>query len=146
MWCLFQLHMQKVLVVSLGRTIFICSTDQQNMTWSWLLLHLSQSKHTSAQNEQSITEKTGKLTSLFGLSSIETSAGMPFRRRTSDLTWETKIKVQWFTNKADYETSTRSLPASRVPSWALHGETTSPAPPLLLFKGWASFFLTNWQT
>lgn len=40
-------------------------------------------------------EKISKLTSLFGLSSIETSAGMPFRRRTSDLTWrESKEKMK----------------------------------------------------
>lgn len=35
-------------------------------------------------------DRNSKLTSLFGMSSIETSAGMPFRRRTSDFTWKTK--------------------------------------------------------
>lgn len=40
-------------------------------------------------------EKISKLTSLFGLSSIETRAGMPFRRRTSDLTWrESREKIK----------------------------------------------------
>lgn len=51
-----------------------------------------QSKHTSAKNELKATEKVSKLTSLFGLSSMETNAGMPFRRRTSDLTWKAERK------------------------------------------------------
>lgn len=67
-------------------------------------------------------EKISKLTSLFGLSSIETSAGMPFRRRTSDLTWKTKKSTVVHKQNPECHKKSRAettrtslLPASRVP-------------------------------
>lgn len=51
--------------------------------------------------------RNSKLTSLFGLSSIETSAGMPFRRRTSDFTWKQwkKKLVMWIGEEGHIKSS-----------------------------------------